>query len=251
MHIWVANLLSDVAQSAGIKGHQASKEWVGTPKELWSALHDGKVDVVTLAVYKHPSQLIEKCAQDGLAGNPNIRVTIQEMWLPADGQWPGEPKNPWHSSKEDFDKSTGDFLRKLHEPYFKEFDDNVRAVNKKLGKQVVFVVPVGQAAIALREKVIAGQVPGIEKQSDLFADGGGHPNAQLQALTAYCHFAVIYRRSPVGLPVPTGLMKTEVATKDTEKLNRLLQKLAWDAVIHHPLSGVRTDAAILPSAGRQ
>lgn len=28
---------------------------------------------------------------------------------------------------------------------------------------------------------------------------------------------------------------------DEEKLNRLLQELAWDAVTRHPLSGVRLD----------
>ena len=30
--------------------------------------------------------------------------------------------------------------------------------------------------------------------------------------------------------------------EDREKLNRLLQELAWDAVTHHPLSGVKADA---------
>jgi hypothetical protein len=102
----------------------------------------------------------------------------------------------------------------------------------------VSVVPVAQAVIALREKIIAGQAPGIEKQSDLFADGGGHPKPVLQALTAYCHYAVIYHRNPVGLPVLDEMKMPRVAEKDIAALNRLLQELAWDAVIHHPLSGV-------------
>jgi hypothetical protein len=40
----------------------------------------------------------------------------------------------------------------------------------------------------------------------------------------------------VGLPIPSVL-----ATNPNwnAELNRLLQELAWDAVIHHPLSGVR------------
>jgi len=43
-------------------------------------------------------------------------------------------------------------------------DEHVVAVNKKLGKQVVFVVPVGQAVIALREKIVAGKAPGLKSQ---------------------------------------------------------------------------------------
>jgi hypothetical protein len=58
------------------------------------------------------------------------------------------------------------------------------------------------------------------------------------ALAAYCHYAVIYRKSPVGLPPPAGLRKGD----DAESLNRLLQEVAWDAVTHHPLSGVRVAA---------
>ena len=104
------------------------------------------------------------------------------------------------------------------------------------GKPVVFVVPVGQAVLGLREKIIAGQAPGLKTQDDLFTDAIGHARPPLQALAAYCHFAVIYRRSPVGLPLPAALEKAKVP--EAEKLNRLLQELAWEAVRQHPLSGV-------------
>jgi hypothetical protein len=59
-------------------------------------------------------------------------------------------------------------------------------------------------------------------------------------LVAYCHFAVIYRRTPVGLPIPLVLERAKNPEWDA-KLNRLLQELAWDAVTHHPLSGVKAD----------
>lgn len=128
---------------------------------------------------------------------------------------------------------------------------------------MVLVVPVGQAALALREEIAAGQVPGLKMQWDLFRDPWGHPQPPLAVLSGYCHFAVIYRRSPVGLPVPkelqtyrriisdVGLRKPgwrpspeemakaeRLAKKETEDLNRLLQELAWDAVREHPPSGV-------------
>jgi hypothetical protein len=62
----------------------------------------------------------------------------------------------------------------------------------------------------------------------------GHPGPQIRVLSAYCHFAVMYRRNPTGLPVVSPLAKLPEA----ERLNRLLQSIAWKAVSEHPLSGV-------------
>jgi hypothetical protein len=77
-------------------------------------------------------------------------------------------------------------------------------------------------------------------QEDLFTDDLGHGTAPLQVLVAYCNYAVIYRRSPVGLPVPNALKQAKLGDHE-EKLNRLLQDLAWETVTQHPLSGVRLD----------
>jgi hypothetical protein len=60
----------------------------------------------------------------------------------------------------------------------------------------------------------------------------------VKVLTAYCHFAVLYGRSPLGLPMPAQIAQLPEA----EKLNSLLQQLAWDAVTNHPLSGVKAAA---------
>ena len=107
-----------------------------------------------------PDDGIDKFAELGLKGNPDIRVTIQEFWIPFDVmQPPYKPPKEANTTKH-FDAATGPMLRELHAPYFKTFDDYVIALNENLGKQVVFVVPVGQAVIALREKIIAGKVPG-------------------------------------------------------------------------------------------
>ena len=63
------------------------------------------------------------------------------------------------------------------------------------------MVPVGQAVLALRQKIAAGSAPGLAKQTDLFTDSIGHARPPLAVLVAYCYFAEIYGRSPVGLPV--------------------------------------------------
>jgi hypothetical protein len=164
-----------------------------------------------------------------------------EFWLPFDAYEPhyyDPPKIP-SPSHVDHNAQTGETLRAMHERYFKEMDALIREINGKLGKQVVFAVPMGQAVIALREKIIAGQAPGLKSQEDIFSDSLGHPKPALQALIAYAHFAVIYRKNPEGLPVPKVLAALHLPDADAEGLNHLLQQIAWDAVTHHPLSGVK------------
>jgi hypothetical protein len=250
-HAFIPGILADMAKGAGIKDHKiAGLSGIGGSRVIqhWdvaeeknkakAALREGKVDVLTLSPIHLPDDGIEKFATLALEHNPKVRITVQEFWLPFDIYDTTFKKRP---KTVDHDAPTGADLRKLHEPYFKSMDDHVRGLNKKLGKEAVFVVPVGQAVIALREKILAGDVPGLKKQSDLFTDAIGHPKPPLQALVAYCHFAVIYRRTPVGLPVPFVL--TRAKNPDWgEKLTRVLQELAWDAVTHHPLSGVKATA---------
>jgi hypothetical protein len=60
----------------------------------------------------------------------------------------------------------------------------------------------------------------------------------LAALVTYCHFAAIYRKSPVGLPVPEKLR----GRAEAEALNRVLQEIAWEAVTGYKMSGVAIEA---------
>jgi uncharacterized membrane protein len=210
-----------------------------------------------------PDEGVEKFVNLGLEHNPNFRVTLQEFWLPNDCYDPSLARQK-RTEKNDHDVFSGAELRRQHAPYFSDMDELVRGINKKVGRPVVFVVPTGQAVIRLREKIIAGQVPDFKSQTELFHDDAGHPFEPIQVLAGYCHFAVIYRKSPVGLPVPYLLKGTGNPKYDKEgqgfsswwyarhpdprtsgketpediRLNRLLQELAWDTVIHHPLTGL-------------
>ena len=103
---------------------------------------------------------------------------------------------------------------------------------------MVYVVPVAYAVAALREKVAEGKAPGIARQSELFRDDRGHGKPAIYLLAAYCNYAIIYGRSPVGLPVPASL-KGQVKPEYQEKLNRLLQEIAWEVVTNEPLTGVK------------
>ena len=249
-HMFVPNILTDIAKVAGIKDHkQVGANGIGGSRTIqhWEqpddknktkdALKKGAVDVLTLAPIYHPDAGIDNFVRLGLEHNPNLRVTVQASWLPFDVYDPDyqTKKLPVKVERE---ARTVEEMKKLHLKYSTAMDEQVNAINKAHGKPVVFVVPVGQAAILLRGKIIEGKAPGLKKQEDLFTDAIGHPTDPLRVLNAYCHYAVIYKRSPVGLPMPAALKNAKTAEWD-EKLNALLQELAWEAVTSHPLSGVR------------
>ena len=274
-HSWLPDWLREIAVSAGIDapgivgvssigGSEIIQHW-NVPDErnqAKQALATGKVDVLTMSPKWRTDEGIEKFAALAVEHNPNIRITVQEFWMPMDelqdfGEL-GKTLRTWKDPAPDpdqrkenqnpahFNVPTGTQLRNLHAPYFKRMDEHITALNKQFGKRALVIVPVGQAVIALRELVAAGKAPGIAKQSDLFRDKTGHPRAVICALAAYCHFAVIYQQSPVGLPIPAQLAREY----NDPKLNRLLQEIAWDAVIHHPLSGIsgNNQVAAKPSA---
>lgn len=244
--LYMPAILGDIAAKAKVAGHvQVGIQGIGGSHVVqhWNlpdgkntvkpALKTGTVQVLTLSPIYLPDDGIEKLTSFALQYNPDIRVTVQEFWVPYDDPTVLEAgKGP---KRVDRDHRTIEELRQMHAAYFQSMDEHAGALNRTFGKQVVFIVPVGQAVLGLREKIIRGTAPGIKRQSELFADSLGHARAPVQVLSSYCHFAVIYRRSPTGLPVPSALGKQPAAGE----LNRLLQELAWDAVCKHPLSGVK------------
>lgn len=239
-------MLADLASGSGLAGHltvgvssigasRAIQHW-DVPEqqnEAKKALRSGSVDVLTLSCITRPDEGIRKFAMLAVEHNPAVRITLQELWLPED-RFPFDPEHRLRKSVDEFDDPTLADLHKAHEEYFKVMEDYVGALNAEIGKQAVFIVPDAQATLALRAAILAGTVPGLKKQSALFSDAWGHPTPPLRLLSAYCHFSVIYRRSPVGLPCPAVLADSPLGSAP---LNLILQQLAWNAVAHHPLSG--------------
>ena len=244
-------LLTLIARNAGISnqvlvgtfsvgGSTVNRVWEESEKKssVRTNLADGLVDVLTLSPHRLlPDPGITKFVDLGLTGNPRLRVTLQQSWIPFDNAvGVGSDPDPTTKAPIDWDAMTGAKLTAISELYFQELDQQVRAVNERCKKPVVFLVPTARALIALREKVRLGQVPGIKTQAALFRDRMGHPGTAVTLLNAYCHFAVIYRRSPVGLAVPGPL--SEIPPADCAALNRVVQEIAWEAVTNCPLSGV-------------
>ena len=244
-HVWMPPLVAEMAKAAGIQGHeQLAISSIGGSKVIqhWDlppeknkakpVLEAGKADLFTMAPTFLPDPGIENFTKLGLEHNPKLRLTLQQNWVPF------EDPEIWLSKSKpksiDRDVITLAQLRSRHDPYFRLIEDHVKEINVRIPAAKIVIVPSGEAVMALRDKVIKGEAPGIRTQNELFTDALGHPGPQIRVLSAYCHFSVIYRRSPVGLPVVSQLTKLPEA----EKLNRVLQQIAWKAVTGHPMSGV-------------
>ena len=243
-HIFVADRLQPLAAAAGIKDHQlVGKQMLGGSQVMqhWNlpdeknlakaALREGKVDVITMSPnWIVPDEGIERFVELGLEHNPKLRVVVQLSWMPGDGFLPEEKVK----SNEERDSRPLDIPRAAHARWKSLLEPQLRALNAKIGRDVIHVAPAGDALLKLRELIVAAKVPGITKQSELFTDAGGHGKLPVIALVTYCNFACIYRTSPIGLNDPQP--ELDALSPD---LKPLLQRIAWEAVTAHPMSGVK------------
>jgi hypothetical protein len=242
--IYTADWLPQIAQAAGVAHLKAGQQMIGGSRVLqhWDlpdeqnqakkALKEGIVDVLTLSPHLiMPDEGIDNFTKLGLQKNPNLRVLVQASWAPRDGKV-GTFSNAMRDSV-----SADEIAQMLeaHHGWLKQLEAQVSALNSALGKSCVCVVPTSTALHELRKHVAEGRAPGLSKQSELFRDDHGHPSDISALLVSYCHFAAIHQRTPVGLPVPEKLKSRPLAAE----LVQLLQKIAWETVTGHPMSGVK------------
>ncbi len=244
--IYTAKLLPPMAEAAGIAHVSAGQQMIGgsrviqhwdlpeTKNRAKTTLREGHVDVLTLSPNTlMPDPGIDHFTKLGLEKNPALRVLVQASWPTRDG---AAGKSFTNETRNTATVASLRAQRDAHRSaWLVNLEAQVRTLNTTVGRTAVFLVPVSDAVFALREKIAEGRAPGLTKQTDLFRDDLGHPHPPLAVLVTYCHFAAIYGRSPVGLPVPASLKDLPQA----DSLNRLLQQLAWAAVTAHPLSGVQ------------
>jgi len=107
------------------------------------------------------------------------------------------------------------------------------------------LIPVGQVMAAFARAVeTRGGVGGINGPEDLFArlpDGALdtiHVNDLGAYLVALTHFAVLYHRSPAGLPNQLNRADGTPAEAPSEEAAQLMQQVVWETVTSLPRTGV-------------
>jgi hypothetical protein len=241
--MFVPPRIEKLVQAAGIQGHRlAGTQGIGGSRVIqhWdleaeknrakTALESGEVDVFTMAAHLEiPDPGIANFTELGLKHNPQLRLVVQASWMPFDITGPERRIR----NNEERDDTDLDALATATTQWRGRLEAQVDELNRRHGRTAVFIVPAGDAVIKLRRLVAAGELPGIARQAELFRDPIGHGLGHVQSLTAYCNYAVIYRRNPQGLPLQEGGV--------TEEQHEMLQRIAWDTVSTYSHGGVSED----------
>lgn len=245
---YVSDQLQELATAQGIKDHRlAGLQKIGASRTLqhWQlpedtnqakkALERGDVDVSVMSPIQFPDEGVENFIQLGLKHNPEMRFLVQLSWGGGDIDNQDFPKGAWEVPDRN---KTPEQLAQMNIRNIRAGETQVDALNEKYGhgKDIVFLIPTSQAAAELRSRIYKNEVPGLEKQDELFVDPA-HPSAPLEALNTYLHFAVLYQQSPVGLPATQKLNQADHPLWNGA-FTRTLQEIAWQTAQQYPRSGL-------------
>jgi len=265
-----AGPLERLAQEAQLEGHEnLGIQMIGssTPMQHWNqgdgddsqnlakvALRAGGVDVFTMTPNEvMPEEGIDLFGDLVMETNPGGRMLVQHSWPPWDGN--GTTVSVGGTGESDFtneDRDLADIetiqarIDASHAEggYLERMRTQLDDINVRAGYDLAFVVPSADAVRRLRQEVLRGRIPGIEKQSELFRDAIGHANTPVANLVTYVWFTVMYRQPASGL---TALMDPDDPT--SAERERLLQQIAWEVVAAEPMAGV-TSPMLWPSGVR-
>ncbi len=241
--------------AGGGHSHKAQLGWGSTMRQHWEpdvpvtghevenahprhrdareAVDSGDYDILILTEgveirdsikYHNSWDYLARWAKAARAANPDIRVYFYETWHETN-----DPEG-WLTR---IDKD-------LNRYWEREILDRAMSVE---GAGTIYVIPAGQVfARFLREAEARGGVGGINDVADLFSDTI-HPNHLGLYLVALTHYAVIYGKSPEGLPHELKLHTGEPATAPSREAAELMQKVVWDVVTAYPRTGLEQKAS--------
>jgi hypothetical protein len=161
------------------------------------------------------------------AGNPEARVYMYESWHKID-----DPEG---------------WLTRLDLDLGRYWQGEIldRAMAAEDPPQPIYLIPAGQVFAAfVRALEARGGVDGLTAREDLFArDDAGkidpiHVNDLGAYLVALTHYAVLYHKSPVGLPHALDRADGSPADAPGPAAARLMQETVWEVVTRLPRTGV-------------
>ncbi|AGT07260.1 hypothetical protein [Paracoccus aminophilus] len=186
-------------------------------------------EMVTLkdAIRYHDSRsYAAKWAAEAVAGNPEIEVFLYESWHALD--------------------AGPDWLARLPEDLQAMWVPNLLWPAARAAKKPVWLIPAGQvmARVVTEAEATPEGIAELRTRRDLFAispDGKPDPihlNDLGNYLVALTHYAVIYGKSPVGLPHALQRADGSPATAPSPELAQRMQELVWEVVRATPLTGL-------------
>ncbi len=108
----------------------------------------------------------------------------------------------------------------------------------------VFILPTSDAMTLAAKHFLRGELPGIEgihqaiggKERSLWKDQLGHLGPGFDRLEGYVFYATLYGKSPELIEADINFGNP--GDFPSPELDAVFRKIAWQAVVNHPLSGV-------------
>ena len=203
-------------------------------RDAAEAIGSGTYDAIVLtemvelrdAIKYHDSaRYLSLWAEKAREANPSARVYLYETW---------------HR----LDDSDG-WLERIDDDLPQLWEERLLIPHLARTGGPVHVIPAGQVlASFVRAIESAGGVGGMSDRTDLFARAqtGAVDQIHLNDLGAYLvaltHYAVLYHRSPVGLPHALRRADGSEANAPSPEAARLMQDTVWQVVTSYPKTGV-------------
>ncbi len=198
------------------------------------ALSSGQYDAIVLTemveiadAIKYHDSAAYLARWAGLAwdANPNARIYLYETWHHTDDG------NGW--------------LARIDRDLRKFWQGRVKYPALANGDAPIHLIPAGQVKAAFVRAVEAqGGVGEVQSLHDLFSerDDGTPDTIHFNDLGAYLvaltHYAVLYHRTPVGLPYALMRADGTPARAPSPEVAALMQRTVWEVITRHPETGV-------------
>lgn len=196
-------------------------------REAHAAIASGDYDAVILTEkigieasvkYHDAWRYLTLWTEKAQTARPDVRVYLYETWHRRDQ--PG-----W------LDRLDQDL------PRFWEREILDRAMADDRITPPIYVIPAGQVFAAVARRLSEGPIAEITSTDAFFRDRI-HPGDLGNYLVALTHYAVLYGRSPAGLP--QGLTRADGTAADSlsSEAARIVQEIVWEVVTGYPRTGV-------------
>ena len=207
----------------------------GKPRpKLLASIANAEWDAMMWGPYFHDRPQYYSCWIDfGLKYNPDMKFYLSDAWPQLD-QLDELPTKP--------EELTPEMFRKLGAGKNEIYGELVGTLNKDYPDKV-FIMPTSDAMVLAVEYFHKGQLPGVEgihrliggKERSLWRDRLGHLGPGFGQLEGHVFYATLYGRSP-------ELIKSDIdfgpKGYPSAELDRAFRRIAWQAVINNPMSGV-------------
>lgn len=169
--------------------------------------------------------------------NPGMKFYLSDAWIRLWEYNGGKPPK-------DESQYTPDFLNKAEAEKHEGFKKFITSMQEKYPDKI-FVLPTSLAVTKAAVLQVKGELPGVEslhklvtgKERSIWRDHRGHLGLGFDRLEGYVFYSTLYKKSPELIKNGIHFSGSQQAYPSAE-LDQVFRKIAWQAVIENPLSGV-------------